>query len=91
MELLDPSVPDGIRQGNGNAEAELLLRLADIRHIAIASGADIGFAEDMHWFIWREEVAHQIGEGGDADHLIGTHVVGLAGVAVLQQGEEPMG
>ena len=45
----------------------------------------------MHWFIWRQKVAHQVGEGGDADHLIGAHVVGLAGTAVLQQGEEPIG
>jgi len=32
-----------------------------------------------------------MGEGGDADHLIGAHVEGLARAAVLQQGEEPMG
>ena len=84
-------MPDGFRQGNGDAEAKLLPRLTDIRHIAVAGGADIVVAQDMHWFIWREDVAHQMGEGGDADHLIGTHVVGLAGAAVLQQGREPMG
>ena len=45
----------------------------------------------MHGFVGRQDVAHQVGQGGDADHLIGAHVVGLAGAAVLQQGEEPMG
>jgi len=45
----------------------------------------------VHGFVGRQDVAHQMGKGGDADHLIGAHVVGLAGAAVLQQGEEPMG
>ncbi len=48
-------------------------------------------AKDSDVFSWRQDVSHQMGEGGDADHLIGSHVVGLAGAAVLQQGEEPMG
>ena len=30
-----------------------------------------------------------MGEGEDDDHLIGAKVVGLAGLAELQQGEEP--
>ena len=82
---------NGFRQGNGDAEAQLPLRLINIRNVAVAGGADIGFAQDMHGFVWRQDVAHQMGKGGDADHLIGAHVVGLAGAAVLQQGEEPMG
>jgi hypothetical protein len=82
---------NGIRKGNGVAEAELLLGYADIGHIAVSSGAGVGLAQDVNGFVWRQDVAHQMGEGGDADHLIGAHVVGLAGPAVLQQGEEPMG
>ena len=74
---------NGFRQGNSDAEAQLPLRLTDIRHVAVSGGADIGFAEDMHWFIWRQKVAHQMGEGVDADHLSGAHVVGLTGLAVL--------
>ena len=68
-----------------------MLRFADVGHVAVTGGGAIGFAQDMHWFILRQKVAHQVGQGGDADHLIGAHVVGLAGWAVLQQGEEPMG
>ena len=82
---------NGFRQGNGDAEAQLPLRLINIRNVAVAGGVDIGFALDVDGFIWRQDVAHQMGEGCDADHFIGAHVVGLAGLAVLQQGEEPMG
>ncbi len=82
---------NGFRQGNCDAETKISLRLTDIGHVAVAGGADIGFALDADGFIWRQDVAHQVGEGGDADHLIGAHVVGLAGAAKLQQGEEPMG
>ena len=69
----------------------MLLRLANIRYVAVASGSGGWLALDAHRFVWGQDVAHQMGEGGDADHLIGAHVVGLAGVAVLQQSEEPMG
>ena len=65
--------------------------LTDIWHISVAGGAAVGLAQDVHGFVWRQDVAHEMGEGCDADHLIGAHVVGLAGAAVLQQGEEPMG
>ena len=85
------SAPDGFRQGNGDAKAQLLPRLADIRHVPVAGGAGVGLAQDVDGFVGRQDVAHQMGEGGDADHLVGAHVVGLAGAAVLQQGEEPMG
>ena len=82
---------DGLRQANDDAEAKLLTRLTDIWHIAVAGGARIGLAQYLHGLVWRQDVAHQMGEGGDTDHLIGAHVVGLAWAAVLQQGEEPMG
>ena len=48
-------------------------------------------AQDVQGFVWREGVAHQMDEDGDADNLIGAHVAGLAATAVLQQGKEPMG
>ena len=81
---------DGFRQGNGNPQPQFLLRLADIRNVAISGGAGIGLAQDMHGFFRRQDAAHQMREGGDANHLIGAHVVGLPGSAVLEQGEEPM-
>ena len=68
-----------------------MLSLADTGHVAVAGGTGVGLAQDVDGFVGRQDVAHQMGEGGDADHLVGAHVVGLAGAAVLQQGEEPMG
>jgi hypothetical protein len=84
-------VADGFRQGNGDAEAQLLLSFADIGGVAVTGGAAIRLAEDVHRLPWRESITHQMGKIGDADHLIGAHVVGLPRPAPLQQGEEPMG
>lgn len=82
---------DGFSERNSDPDAELLLRLADIRHVSIAEGPGVGLAQDVDGFVRRQNVTHQVGKGGDADHLVRAHVVGLAWAAVLQQGEEPMG
>ncbi len=68
-----------------------MLGFADIRHVAVADGAGGRLAQDLHRFVWSQDVTHQISEGAGADHLVRTYVVSLAGPAVLQQGEEPMG
>ena len=46
----------------------------------------VRLAEDVHRLLRNEKIAHHMGEVGDADHLIGANVVGLARAAVLQQG-----
>jgi hypothetical protein len=84
-------VADRFRQGNGDGEAELLLGFADIGNVAIAGGAGVRLAENVHRLLWSENIAHQMGKVSDADHFIRAHVVGLSRPAALQQGEEPVG
>ena len=72
-------------------KAKLSLYFDYTRHIVIPGKPWLKLAKDSDVFVGRQDVPHQMGEGGDADHLIGAHVVGLAGAAVLQQDEEPMG
>jgi len=81
---------DGVRQGNRVSEAELL-DFANREDVTVAGGTGIGLAQDVHGVVGRQDVAHQIGMGGDADELIGAQVVCMTGAAVLRQGEEQMG
>lgn len=85
------SFSNGFRQGNRDVEAQLLLSFTDIGHVAVTGSTGIRLPEDVHRLHWIKNIAHQMSEIGDADHLIGAHVVGLAWAAPLQQGEEPMG
>ncbi|MFN9959609.1 MAG: hypothetical protein ACK55I_41515, partial [bacterium] len=48
-------------------------------------------AQDAHRLVGGQDAAHQVGQIRDADHFIGAHVVSLAGAALIQKGEEPMG
>jgi hypothetical protein len=72
-------------KGNRVSEAELL-DFENSRDVTVAGGTGIGLVQDVNGIVGRKDVALQIGEGDDADHLIGAHVVGLTSEAVLQQG-----
>jgi hypothetical protein len=64
------STPAGERQGQGNPEAQMLC-LADIRYEEGAGSALVGLSQDSQRFLWRQDVAQQMDEVGNADYLIG--------------------
>jgi len=72
-------------------EAKLLTSFADVWHITITRNSEVGSNQESDMLVWRKDVANQMSKVCDTDHLIGAHVVGMAGAAVHQQAEEPMG
>ena len=38
------------------------MSFANGRHVAVAGGAGVGLAKDVHELAWRQDIEHQMGE-----------------------------
>ena len=62
------------------------INLFDIRDVTVACGGVIGHSMDPHWFFRCDQIAYQMGQLGDTDHLVGSYVVGFSIMALPKKG-----